>query len=89
MIETESTQQLIKNVPKGSWVRWKTFTAEPLNVSLLRFQTKSKGHRSRHRMLPIRYSKEPLGKGLKAHSTTFSMQHLGKQAELLKGLKIE
>jgi hypothetical protein len=30
-------------------------------------------------MLPIKHSKEPLGKGLEAHSTTFPMQHLGKE----------
>ena len=28
-------------------------------------------------MLPIKHSKEPLGKGWEAHLTTFSMQHLG------------
>jgi hypothetical protein len=28
-------------------------------------------------MLPIKHSKEPLGKDLEAHTTAFSMQHLG------------
>jgi hypothetical protein len=28
-------------------------------------------------MLPINHSKEPLGKGLEAHPTAFSMEHLG------------
>jgi hypothetical protein len=28
-------------------------------------------------MLPIKHDKEPLGKALKVHSTTFSIQHLG------------
>ena len=28
-------------------------------------------------MLPIKHSKEPLGKGLEAHPTAFSMQRLG------------
>jgi hypothetical protein len=68
----------MKKLPKGSWVCWETFTAERLNVSLLHFQTNSKGHLSRHRMLPIKHDKEPLGKGLKVYSTTFSMQRLGK-----------
>jgi hypothetical protein len=30
-------------------------------------------------MLPIKHSKEPIGKGLEAHPTAFSMQHLGLQ----------
>jgi hypothetical protein len=34
----------IKNVIQGSWVCWETFAAEPLNISLLHFQTHSKGH---------------------------------------------
>ena len=58
----------IKNVPKGSRVCWKSFTAEPLNVSLLHFQAHSKGHPRWHRMLPIKHSKEPLGKDLEAHN---------------------
>jgi hypothetical protein len=58
------TTGCIKNAPKGSWVCWKSFTAEPLKVSLLRFQTHFKGHFRWHRLLPIKHSKEPLGKGL-------------------------
>jgi hypothetical protein len=48
-------------------------TAEPLTVSLLHFQTHSKGPFRQHRMFLIKNSKEPLAKGLEAHSTTFSM----------------
>jgi hypothetical protein len=31
-------------------------------------------------VLPIKHIKEPLGKGLEAHPTAFSMQHLGKHS---------
>jgi hypothetical protein len=36
-------------------------------------------------MLPIKHNKEPLGKGLKAHPTAFSMQHLGEFNQTIKG----
>jgi hypothetical protein len=38
------TASFIEKVPKGSWVCGKTFTAEPFNVSPLRFQAHFKGH---------------------------------------------
>jgi hypothetical protein len=53
-----------KTFPKGGWVCWKAFTAAPLNVLLLSFQTYRRCHLSLRRMLPIKYVKEPLGKGL-------------------------
>jgi hypothetical protein len=60
---------------KGSWVCWKTFTAEPLNVLLIAFQTIYKSLPWSYRILPIKHAKEPLCKGWKAHSTGFSIQY--------------
>jgi hypothetical protein len=36
-------------------------------------------------MLPIKHSQKPLGKGLKAHLTAFSMQHQSKYTNISDG----
>ncbi|OGP89318.1 MAG: hypothetical protein A2157_10455 [Deltaproteobacteria bacterium RBG_16_47_11] len=46
-----------------------TFTAPPLGVSLLSFQTFCKGHLRRDGIIPIKYVKEPLRKDLEANPT--------------------
>jgi hypothetical protein len=58
---------LQKNPKEDRQVGWKSFTAAPLNVSLLLFQTYFKNHFSCHPMLPIIHVKDPLGKDLKTH----------------------
>jgi hypothetical protein len=56
----------IKDVPKGGWVRRKTFTAEPLNASCPSFQAYRRRHLRRYRTLPIKHIKNALDKGLEA-----------------------
>jgi len=45
----------------------KNFTAAPLNVSLLPFKTYVKNQFKCHPILPMKYVKDPLGKGLETH----------------------
>ena len=69
----KKTLQFHKNVAEGGWVCWETFTAEPLNGLLLRFQTFSKSHFGCHGTILIKHTKEPLGKGLEIHPTADPM----------------